>query len=118
MQHSAQLDADQLLHVGFNSRIAALDRATGALVWSWKAPKGYGYVALLREGNHLFASVNGYTYCLDAATGAEYWRNTLPGFGTGVACLATASGTSAQFSALAQELVRATQRQRSANAPT
>ncbi|MFN0059499.1 MAG: hypothetical protein ACKVX7_13665 [Planctomycetota bacterium] len=104
------LNDASLIYVGFNSRIAALHRATGALTWSWKARKGHGYVSLLQVGPQLFASVSGYTYCLDAATGGELWNNPLIGFGTGVSCLATETGSTAHFAALAEELLRAAQR--------
>ena len=85
---------DDLLFVGFNRRIAALDKETGELVWQWKASHGTGFVTLLVENERVFASVNGYTYCLDAATGAQLWYNELSGFGTGVAFLATTTGSS------------------------
>jgi len=85
---------DDLLFVGFNRRVAALDKETGEVVWRWKAPHGTGFVTLLVENERVYASVNGYTYCLDAPTGAQLWYNELGGFGTGVACLATTSGAS------------------------
>lgn len=94
-----------LLFVGFNRRIAALQRSDGELVWQWKAPRGTGYVALLLDGGTLFASVDGYTYALDPVTGDLLWTNTLSGLGTGVPCLATTTGTSAGGPA-AEELAR------------
>jgi histidyl-tRNA synthetase len=30
----------RLIFLGFNSRVAALDRATGEMVWKWKSPEG------------------------------------------------------------------------------
>lgn len=100
---------DDLLFVGFNRRVAALDKQTGELVWQWKAPHGTGFVTLLVEDERIFASVNGYTYALDAATGAELWYNGLSGFGTGVACLATTTFASdAQLGATAAEASRQT----------
>ncbi len=74
----------ELIYVGFNSRIAALDRATGELVWDWKAPYGSGFVALLLDGEQLIASVQGYTWALDPSTGDTRWENQLKGFGYGV----------------------------------
>ena len=53
-------------------------------------PKSGGYVSLLlTDERHLIASVNGYTYCLDPRTGNLQWSNDLPGYGTGVASLAS-----------------------------
>jgi outer membrane protein assembly factor BamB len=80
-------DPRTLVFVGFNGRIAALDRDTGELAWDWSAPTpwGGGYVSLLLlDEQRLIASVNGYTYCLDPRTGEQLWYNGLSGFGTGV----------------------------------
>ncbi len=96
-----------LLFVGFNSRVVALHKIDGRLVWNWKAPKGSGYAAVLVDGHQLFASVNGYTYSLDPFTGQERWGNTLGGMGTGVPCLASATGGTTAYSPLAEEQVRA-----------
>jgi outer membrane protein assembly factor BamB len=91
-----------LIFVGFNSRIVALERDSGRLVWKWKSPSGSGYVALLLDGEWLIASVNGYTYGLDARTGSQMWANELKGLGTGVPCMASLSGTTNTLSLLAE----------------
>ena len=83
-----------LIFVGFNRQVCALHRDTGELVWSWKASEGSGYVVLLYDTDRLIASVQGYTYCLDPATGGQMWANPLKGFGLGVPCLASISGVS------------------------
>ena len=90
----AAVDPADLVFVGFNKRVCALHRDTGDLVWSWKAPEGSGYVVLLYDSDRLIASVQGYTYCLDPATGAQMWGNPLKGMGLGVPCLASISGVS------------------------
>lgn len=81
-----------LVFTGFNSRVVALDRYTGELVWEWKSPQGSGYVNLLLDGDRLIVSVMGYAYCLDPLYGQEVWRNPLEGKGVGVASLASAAG--------------------------
>jgi len=84
---------ENLVFVGLNSRVAALDRQTGQTQWQWRAPKprSGGYVSLLAiNDQQLIASVNGYTYCLDPRTGAQMWANDLPGFGSQVASIAVA----------------------------
>ncbi|HVJ86699.1 MAG TPA: PQQ-binding-like beta-propeller repeat protein [Caulifigura sp.] len=92
-----------LIFVGFNRQVCALHRDTGELVWSWKAPEGSGFVVLLYDTDRLIASVQGYTYCLDPATGGQLWSNPLKGFGLGVPCLASISGvSSASISAEAE----------------
>ena len=92
---------DQLLFVGFNSRVAALNRDTGATLWQWKSPKGSGYTTLLLDGDRLIVCVQGYTYCLDPLSGQVWWFNELPGMGTGVASLASARGTAPNLAAAA-----------------
>jgi outer membrane protein assembly factor BamB len=89
----AERTIDDLIFVGFNSRIFALDRYTGELAWHWKSPRGSSsHVALLLDGDRLIASVNGYMYCLDPLFGQVVWANELKGFGTGVAALTSARG--------------------------
>ena len=83
---------NEMIFVGFNSHVAALDKYSGEKVWDWTAESGSGFVAVLLEGERLFVSVDGYTYCLDALTGRERWHNPLEGMGTGVACLASSTG--------------------------
>ena len=83
---------DQLIFVGFNSRVAALHRETGETVWQWKSPKGMGYTTILLDGDRLIVSVQGYTYCLDPLSGQQWWFNGLPGMGTGVSSLASVRG--------------------------
>lgn len=84
---------ENLVFLGLNSRVAALDRNTGQTEWQWRAPKprSGGYVSLLLiNDRQLIASINGYTYCLDPRTGAQVWANDLPGFGSQVASIAAA----------------------------
>ena len=63
------MSTKDVIFVGFNKRVAALDRKTGEIIWQWKASDGHGFVSLLLDGDRLFVSVNGYMYCLEAATG-------------------------------------------------
>ena len=83
------MHVDDLLFVGFNSRIAALDSRDGHILWQWKAPKGSGFVTVLVDRETLYASVNGYTYAIDPKNGAELWMNPMQGFGFGVTSIAT-----------------------------
>jgi outer membrane protein assembly factor BamB len=99
-----------LVFVGFNSKIAALHRESGKLAWKWTSPAGTGYVALLLDGDLLLASVEGYTYAIEAATGTQLWANPLKGFGTGIACLATMNGSSVSVSGAAAQKALAARR--------
>ncbi|HEX3869905.1 MAG TPA: PQQ-binding-like beta-propeller repeat protein [Pirellulales bacterium] len=115
-QRSSYDDISRLVFVGFNSRVVALDRETGEVIWTWKTGRGSGFVAVLLDGDRLIASVQGYTYCLDPLTGGQLWYNPLKGMGTGVPCLASVRGTTspALYAMLAQQ--QQEQMQRAANA--
>ncbi len=90
-----------LMYVGFNSRVVALDRDTGEIVWDWKSPKGSGYVATLLDADRVIASVQGYMYCLNALTGEQLWSNPLTGMGVGVPSLTSIYGNSGSAAAAA-----------------
>ena len=95
-------ERNNLLYIGLNRRVAALEEETGRIVWEWKASKGYGFVSLLLlDKQKLIASVQGYTYCLDAITGEQLWYNELEGFGVGVAAIASPNATSSVQTLLA-----------------
>jgi outer membrane protein assembly factor BamB len=102
---------DQVVFVGFNKRVVALDQNNGAVLWDWTCPRGSGYVTLLlTDEQHLIVSVNGYTYCLDPTTGQQRWFNELKGFGVGVVSLASwngSPGTNPQLAAAAEQAAAA-----------
>lgn len=83
-----------MVFVGFNKQVIALDRYTGEKIWEWKASKVSGYPSILLDGDRLIVSVHGYTYCLEPTTGAEVWFNELNGYGTGITCLVSTRGSS------------------------
>jgi outer membrane protein assembly factor BamB len=113
---SANLTGMDLVHLAFKSRVIALDRETGDIVWDWKAPKGNSsYVALLLDGDRLIVSVSGYTYSLDALTGQQMWFNPLKGYGFGMPSLASLRGNSGSAGAAA---LLAQQQQQAAAAGT
>jgi outer membrane protein assembly factor BamB len=113
---SAVLEVASLIFVGFNSRVAALDRTSGQVVWKWKSPKGSGLAALLLDGDRLIVSVQGYTYCLDPLSGDVIWTNPLKGMGLGTTCLASARGnTTPQLYAVLDEFERQQQHARAAD---
>jgi outer membrane protein assembly factor BamB len=85
-----------LVFVGLNGRVAALESSTGEMVWEWHSPKGLGYVNLLVERNVVVAGTNGYVYGLDPKTGDQLWFNDLKGWGLGVTTLAALGGSTSQ----------------------
>jgi outer membrane protein assembly factor BamB len=58
----------------------ALDRDSGAIVWSNDELKS-GYVTLLLDGDRLIVSTGGYLFCLDPLTGKILWNNEMTGYG-------------------------------------
>ena len=96
------LTIQDLAFVGFHSRVLALDRDTGKIIWDWKSPKGSSsHVAVLLDGDRLIVSVHGYMYCLDPITGRQLWYNPLKGFGTGIPSLTSIHGNSGSAAAAA-----------------
>jgi outer membrane protein assembly factor BamB len=85
-----------LVFVGLNGRVAALQISSGETIWEWRSPKGAGYVNLLVDRNLVLAAVNGYVYGLDPKTGDQLWFNELKGYGLGVTSLATLAGSTSQ----------------------
>lgn len=98
---------DQLIFIGLNGWVAAVDRDSGEILWKCDNLKS-GYTTLLLDGDRLIASTNGYLYCLDPQTGRIVWSNPLKGMRTGVAHIISARGqstplTTTQAAAVAAE---------------
>ena len=86
-----------LIFVGFNSSVSAIERETGRIAWTWRGPKpqgSRGFVSIMLDGDRLIASVMGHTACLDPVTGRELWAQPFTGFGWGPATLASTRGGS------------------------
>lgn len=86
---------EQLIFVGLNGYVVALDRNTGEIVWYNDQMKS-GYVTLLLDGDLLIASTNGYIYCLDPRRGKILWHNPMTGYGTAPTSLISVRGQSNQ----------------------
>ena len=88
-------DSPDVLYIGIERSVVALDAATGTKRWSTPLPGAFfltGFVTVHLHGAHVFAAAAGEITCLDAATGAVRWHNALDGYGIGFATLATANG--------------------------
>jgi hypothetical protein len=86
---------DQLVFVGLNGWVAALDRDSGEVVW-FSSELRSGATTLLLDGDRLIVSTNGYLYCLDPQNGKVVWQNPMTGYGTGIAHLVSTRGQSGQ----------------------
>jgi outer membrane protein assembly factor BamB len=85
---------DQLVFVGLNGYVVALNRETGEIVWSNNELKS-GYVTILVDGDRLIVSTNGFIYSLDPLTGSILWNNPMKGYGMGTpTALASVRGQS------------------------
>ena len=90
-----RVNIDQLIFVGLNGRVVAIDPERGRMIWQWQSPKPRrGFVAIMLDGDRVVAGLGGYLYCLDAATGRLLWENPLTGFGLGMFSLASVRGWS------------------------
>ena len=90
-----------MVYIAINSRVIALDRYTGEIVWTWKSPRTSKFISLLLDGDRLIVSCNGYIHCLDPLFGQEAGNNPLSGLGTGIASLASINGSSVSGGAAA-----------------
>jgi len=77
-----------IVYVGIKATVTALDRRTGAQVWSTPLKGGMGratsFVTLHRDGDILYAGVGGEVWALDPKSGAILWHNPLKGLGYGI----------------------------------
>jgi outer membrane protein assembly factor BamB len=82
-------DINQLLYVGFASKVTALSRSTGQIVWTWACEHSDGDVAILiQDTQRMYVSADGYTYCLNPMTGEQIWCNEMEDMGCGHPTLA------------------------------
>jgi outer membrane protein assembly factor BamB len=80
------------LFIGIRGTVLALDRATGATLWSTHLV-GSDFVNVTLQDGDVYAATRGRLYRLDPATGDILWSNELPGLGWGIVTIAGASQT-------------------------
>jgi len=78
----------ELLYIGSNGHVAAVDPGTGNEVWRTVLGGGGLFtstrsqdVCVLQHDGRVFAGCYGHLFCLDAATGSVLWQNGLQGMG-------------------------------------
>jgi outer membrane protein assembly factor BamB len=82
------MKTSDLVFIGINGSVVALDRATGQQVWATHL-KGSDFVNVVVQDGTVLASCYGEIFCLDPFTGNARWHNPLKGFGLGLATIAT-----------------------------
>ncbi len=87
------------LFVGIKGSVVAVDRASGAQVWTTRL-KGSDFVNVVLSGGELYAACRGELFCLDQSTGHIRWRNPLKGFGFGLMSIALQGGMDSQIAAV------------------
>ena len=94
--------AKDILYIGSNGHVAAIDPATGNEIWRTRLGGGIFSVTasqdvcVLEHDGRVFAGSKGHLFCLDAASGQIQWENQLSGLGHNDVTLAIA-GKSIQF---------------------
>jgi outer membrane protein assembly factor BamB len=86
------MDASDLIFLGLKSRVSALTKNDGRILWATVLDGGVGdgFVTLNCDGKFVYAHTKGKIHCLDYLSGQKLWTNELPGYGYGIAsiCLA------------------------------
>jgi hypothetical protein len=86
------MDAKDLIFLGLKSRVSALTKSDGRILWATvlRGGVGDGFVTLNCDGKFVYAHTKGSIFCLDYLSGQILWTNELTGYGYGIAsiCLA------------------------------
>lgn len=98
------MNATEILYIGVNGRVIALNKYDGTKIWQTDLRRsfhysGNSYVAVLVDGERVYAHTYGELFCLDGRTGEQLWTNRLPGLGYELATIAVA-GISTQLQAM------------------
>ena len=83
------MTANDLIFLGLKSRVSAVGKNDGLILWSTQLPGslGEGFVTVNCDGKRVFAYTKGQLHCLDLFSGQILWTNELKGFGYGVASI-------------------------------
>ena len=84
-----------LIFIGTYGHVRALDKRTGAEVWTTSLPStGYDLVTLLVENDIIYAGSRGHLFALTPGDGKVLWDSDLPSLGYGMMMLATMKSSS------------------------
>lgn len=83
------MNATDLIFLGLKSRVSAIVKADGTILWSTQLGGGLGdgFVTVNCDGKHVYAHTKGKLHCLDLFSGQILWTNELKGFGYGIATI-------------------------------
>ncbi len=81
------MSTSDLLFIGIKGSVIALDRATGAQIWTTHL-KSSDFVNVVFDAGRIYATTSGEVFCLEPLTGNAVWHNPLKGFGWGLATIA------------------------------
>lgn len=71
-----------LLFVGINGHVIAINKGDGSEVWRTKLKSG-SITVVSSDHSRIYAAASGHLFCLDKATGEQIWTNSLKGLGYG-----------------------------------
>jgi outer membrane protein assembly factor BamB len=99
------MKTQDLIFVGVQGAVLALDRSSGVSVWT-RDLKGSEFVSVLHDSGGLFAATRGEVYRISPLSGQILWNNPLKGRGYGLVTLASATGSSAGTAVAAEKRER------------
>jgi outer membrane protein assembly factor BamB len=90
------MNPQEILLLGLKQTVVAICRADGSVLWSTKLEDGSknAFITLASDERHVFATCYGVLHCLDLQTGSVLWKNSLKGYGYGIASLCLPGQTS------------------------
>lgn len=98
------MKTSDLVFIGINGSVVALNGATGEQVWVKQVGGGLGgasaFVNIVLQSGVLLATCRGEVFCLDPLTGNLRWHNPLKGYGLGLAAIAADPATAANAASL------------------
>lgn len=83
------MNANDLFILGLKSRVSAISRHDGQILWSAELVGGIGdgFVTVTSDEKRVYAYTKGRLNCLDLFSGEIVWTNELTGYGYGIASL-------------------------------
>lgn len=90
-----------VLYILSNGRVAAINKADGAIIWEIKLKQlglsntAHSIGQVMVEDNKLYVGCTGILVCLDTKDGSLIWKNELKGWGYGFVSMANVNNEAA-----------------------